>query len=149
MPEPACPLCRTRISIALLAPECHYGPYMVDMPGYLKQAWPSTRQIDRRPLTAPLVLTTADNATCRGWCTDVSTGGLGATVAVALKLGNEVFLEFVFPDGTGPIRVRAVVRYTSGFHHGFEFLDLTPTQYAQIVAYQQIPAKKSPITRRR
>ena len=121
----------------------------MDMPGYLKQAWPSTRQIHRRALTAPLVLTTADQSIYRGWCTDVSTGGLGATVAVPLKLGNEVFLEFAFPDSAGLIRVRAVVRYTSGFHHGFEFLDLTPDQLAQVIAYQHVPAKKSPITRRR
>jgi hypothetical protein len=122
---------------------------MTDVPDYLQQDWPSTRQIDRRNLTVPVTLATSDQRTYRGWCNDVSTGGLGATIAVPLKLGYEVSLEFPFPDSPELIRVRAIVRYTNGFRHGFEFLDLNPTQLALISAYQHAPVKKSPVIRRR
>jgi hypothetical protein len=122
---------------------------MTDLPDYLQQTWPSTRQIDRRSLTAPVALTTSDHQTYHGWCTDVSTGGVGATVAVPLKPDDEVSLEFPFPGSPEPIRVRAIVRYTNGYRHGLEFLDLNPTQLALIAAYQHVPQKKTPTTRRR
>jgi len=123
--------------------------YMAELPEYLQQAWPLSRQIGRRNLTVPVTLITREQQTYRGWCHDVSTGGLGATVAVPLKLGHEVSLEFPFPESPEPIRVRAIVRYTNGFRHGFEFLDLNPSQLALITVYQHARVKKSPITRRR
>ena len=121
---------------------------MAQIPEYLKQPWPTTRQFERRPLETRLVLMTADKSRYRGWCQDVSEGGLGATVAVELKLGDEVSLEFDISTSTEPVSVRALVRYTDAFRHGFEFLTLTPTHRAAILAYVAKPESKRIMRRR-
>ena len=115
---------------------------MAQIPEYLKQPWPTTRQFKRRPLQTRLGVTAADGNRYRGWCQDVSEGGLGATVAAPLKLGDEVSLEFELAAGPEAVTVRALVRFTDGFRHGFEFLTLTPAQRAAILAYLAAPEPK-------
>ena len=107
---------------------------MVQVPSYLNQDWPISRQRERCPLTAPVVLSLGENL-YHGWCDNLHEGGLGATVAVPLKKNDEVTLRFILPGTAEAITVRGVVRHTTGFRHGFEFLDLSSVQCAQINAF--------------
>ena len=118
---------------------------MAEIPEYLKQAWPTTRQSARRALESRLVVTSAQRRPYRGWCQNVGEGGLGATVAAPLKLGDTVALEFELAGNGEPISVRAAVRFTDGFRHGFEFLELTPAQRAAIQAYLSAPQVKGTV----
>lgn len=110
-------------------------PRMAQLPSYLNQPWPITRQRDRRALIAPLVLSAGDKVTYRGWCNNIHEGGLGATIAVPLKKNNEVTLQFDIPGSSEAIVVRGVVRHKNGFRYGFEFLNLSPAQHSQIIAF--------------
>jgi hypothetical protein len=121
---------------------------MGEIPDYLKQPWPTTRQFDRRPLEVRLALRTADESHYRGWCQDIGEGGLGATVAAPLKVGDEVALDFELPGASEPVCVRAVVRFTDAFRQGFEFLTLTPSQRTAILAYVNAPETKRKLRRR-
>ncbi len=103
----------------------------------VKQSWPVPRQFERRALEARLHVTAINGSQFRGWCNDVGEGGLGATVAAPLTLGDEVELEFQLPKHARPLRVPARVRYSSGFRFGFEFLSLSPEQRRVILDYQR------------
>jgi hypothetical protein len=61
---------------------------MGKIPEYLRQAWPKVRQFARQELTASLKLFTAAGSTYRGWCKDVSEGGIGATIAAPIRAGE-------------------------------------------------------------
>jgi hypothetical protein len=121
---------------------------MAEIPDYLKQPWPTSRQFERRPLETRLVLALAGRSRYRGWCENVGEGGLGATVAAPLNLADEVSLEFRLTGSPEPLSIRAVVRFTDGFRHGFEFLDLTPAQRAVILSYLGATEAKRPFGQR-
>lgn len=61
----------------------------------------------------------------RGRCTNISEGGLGATIAGQIKVGEEVNMELALDATADHVKVKAVVRNTFGFHYGFEFVDLS------------------------
>ncbi len=107
----------------------------MQLPSYLKQSWPTTRELPRQPFTGPLVVTTLEKVPYRGWCIDVSEGGLGATVAAVFHRKQEVLLEFLLPTHAEPLKVRALVRYSREFHYGFEFVTLSPAQREAIRKY--------------
>ncbi len=108
---------------------------MDGIPAYLKEQWPTERQFERRHLEGAVKLIAAAGAVSRGWCRDVSEGGIGATIAAELRAGEEVRLEFQLPVPPKPLQVRAVVRYSSKFYHGFEFITLSPEQRQLIRLY--------------
>jgi hypothetical protein len=54
--------------------------------------------------------------------------GIGATLTGEVEPGEVVSLELTLPAATQPIKIRALVRYRSGFRHGFEFLALDARQ---------------------
>lgn len=108
---------------------------MDGIPAYAKQQWPRQRQFDRHELQASLRLIAPGGAVYRGWCKDVCEGGIGATVAASLSVGDEVSLEFQLPVSSEPLRLKAVVRYTSNFYHGFEFTTLSPEQRKKVQLY--------------
>ncbi len=112
---------------------------MSEVPNYLRQQWPVARQFDRRVLESSLLLVAADGATYRGWCNDISEGGLGATIAAPLQLRAEVTLQFELPLSPEPLRLRAVIRYLYGFRLGFEFLAMTPGQRQLITTFVGSP----------
>ena len=65
-----------------------------------------------------------------------------------------VALRFVLPGAAEAIAVRGVVRHTNGFRHGFEFLDLSSVQCAQINAFlaqarRRVSRKFPPLRERR
>jgi c-di-GMP-binding flagellar brake protein YcgR len=70
--------------------------------------------------------------TLRGRSSDISEGGLGATLAGELEPGAEVSLSFWLPLSREPVEVRARVQYRMGFRYGFAFLTLNGEQRARI-----------------
>lgn len=108
---------------------------MSKLPQYARQAWPKTRQFVRYELEGRLTVQ-AGTELLRGWTHDVSQGGLGGVLAAKLAAGTEVAVDFQLPGKTPDIiSVRAVVRFAKGFRYGFEFLNITPAQLSQVMAY--------------
>ena len=58
-----------------------------------------------------------------GRCTNLSPGGLGATIPGKLAIGDPVEIELTLGTSDDVFRTRAVVRNVKGFQYGFEFLD--------------------------
>ena len=67
-----------------------------------------------------------------GRCTDISESGVGAIVAGELAAGQQVAVELRLPNVGVPVRARAMVRYQSRLHCGFEFVGLTMEQREMI-----------------
>jgi hypothetical protein len=63
-----------------------------------------------------------------GRSNEVGQDGMNATLTGELQPGEVASLEFTLPATVSPTKLRAVVRYRSGFRHGFEFLTLTEGQ---------------------
>jgi len=61
----------------------------------------------------------------RGRCANISEGGLGATMAGQLAVGEEIQMELALDAAADHLKVKAVVRNTFGFHYGFEFVELS------------------------
>jgi hypothetical protein len=59
---------------------------------------------------------------------DIAEGGLGATVAGDIQVGDIVELEFQLPEAQEPMKVKAEVRYRQGFQCGVKFLNATSEQ---------------------
>lgn len=64
----------------------------------------------------------------RGRSTDISQGGMGATLAGELTPGEMVKMEFSLPFSRTTLHLRAVVRRRNGLHYGLEFHTLSPEQ---------------------
>lgn len=58
---------------------------------------------------------------------DISPFGLGAVLSGSLGRGDKVSLEFSAGIGNPILTLSAIVRYASGFRHGFEFMDVSAT----------------------
>jgi hypothetical protein len=63
-----------------------------------------------------------------GRSNEMGQDGLSATLTGELQPGEVVYLEFTLPATVNATKLRAVVRYRSGFRHGFEFLTLSAEQ---------------------
>ncbi len=59
---------------------------------------------------------------------DLSTLGLGAVLSNSLERGEKVSLEFSAGAGKPILTLSALVRYASGFRHGFEFVNVGPVE---------------------
>lgn len=84
--------------------------------------WPSTRQNPRFRFDAAVNVVTPKYGTVRGWCHDISNGGLCGDVPSVLTMGDQVTLEFQIPKNGQMQRIRAKVCYARGLRYGFEFL---------------------------
>jgi TonB family protein len=96
---------------------------------------PPRRVFQRHPINTPLdliVLRSGVPETLPGRCTDISEAGVGAVVAGELVLSQHVAIELRLPNVGLPIRVRAVVRYQSRLHCGFDFVGLSVEQREMI-----------------
>jgi PilZ domain len=87
---------------------------------YLSYPWPVTRQWSRALLRSAITVT-YKGVQYRGWCADVSEGGVGFTCAVPVRPGDEIALS-VACEEIGYLDARAVVRHSSAFRVGCEFL---------------------------
>ena len=63
-----------------------------------------------------------------GRTNELGQDGVGATVSGELKIGEVVSMEFPIPVQPHFLKVRAIVRYSSGLRCGFEFLIVTDEQ---------------------
>lgn len=63
-----------------------------------------------------------------GRSNEMGLDGMGATLTGELQPGEVATLEFTLPATVIATKLRAIVRYRSGFRHGFEFLTLTNGQ---------------------
>jgi len=59
-------------------------------------------------------------------------GGLGATIEGVLSPGEFVSLRVKIPQCAVPIQIRAMVRYREGRIHGFQFVNLSALQLAEV-----------------
>ena len=96
-------------------------------PPVIRQPWPKTRQFTRQPLEGRLTIH-VPTGKVRGWLHDISEDGVGGVVAVQLADGSEADVEFELEQDRPPLRVRANVRFSSGFRYGFEFVELDQAQ---------------------
>ena len=60
---------------------------------------------------------------------DLSEMGLGAVISGSLERGATISLEFSTAPGKPTLQLTAVVRYTRGFRHGFEFSGLRTSEH--------------------
>jgi hypothetical protein len=63
-----------------------------------------------------------------GRSTELGLDGIGATITGELQVGEVVSMEFALPLSAHPMKLRAIVRYRSGLHYGFEFLTVKEEQ---------------------
>ena len=59
---------------------------------------------------------------------EIGEDGISATLTGRLESGEVVSMEFTLPVATETVKLRAAVRYHSGFRYGFEFLTLSDAQ---------------------
>jgi len=103
--------------------------------------WTGIRQFERFPTDIPVKIA-KDSFVCRGWCKDISVGGIGATVAGDFAVGETVQVDLLIQRCGKPITVEAVVRRSQGFSYGLEFLTLSADQRACIERqFNRIPAR--------
>src|SRR5215470_10516789 len=88
--------------------------------------WATSRQHGRFLIDLRLVVQA--KATLHGRTKNLSEGGLGATVAGDLGLGELVQLQFQLPESQEPLVFRAEVRYRQGFQYGFKFINPSEKQ---------------------
>ncbi len=92
--------------------------------------WPVTREYLRYAIDLRLVVRTS--VKLYGRTKDVGDGGLGATVAGEIPVGEIVELEFQLPAMDDPMMIYAEVRYRQGFQYGFRFVNPTDRQKESI-----------------
>ncbi|HXY15425.1 MAG TPA: PilZ domain-containing protein [Terriglobales bacterium] len=62
-----------------------------------------------------------------GRSTELGEDGIGGTLTGEVEPGEVVSMELSLP-ASHPMKLRALARYRSGLHHGFEFLALNSQQ---------------------
>ncbi len=72
------------------------------------------------------------NASLWGRSSELGEDGIGGTLTGELETGEVVSMELSLPLAAYPLKLRALVRYRKGLHHGFEFLALSAEQRAAI-----------------
>jgi hypothetical protein len=60
----------------------------------------------------------------KGYTVDISESGISALLKLEVSVGEVVELEFALPSG--PVAIRAVVRYKTAFRYGFQFVERDP-----------------------
>lgn len=97
--------------------------------------WSERRRADRHPFDQRLKVTArfdGEESTLYGRIIDLSELGLGAVISGSLQRGEEVVLEVSTAAGAPALLLKAVVRYTRGFRHGFEFYGVKTAQLEQL-----------------
>jgi hypothetical protein len=60
----------------------------------------------------------------KGYTVDISESGISAMLKLGVSTGEVAELEFKLPSG--PVAIRAVVRYQTAFRYGFQFVEPDP-----------------------
>jgi len=71
-------------------------------------------------------------------CSNISEDGLAAELLLKLPAKTEVMMWLLFPGGTTPVQIKAVVEYRRERIHGFNFLYSTMDERAQVKAFIQM-----------
>jgi hypothetical protein len=93
------------------------------------------RRWERHTIVIPVNVTLILNGqrtSIRGEASDISRGGIRLFLTRELEPGTSMTLEFLIPYNTSEFVVRGVIRNRSGFMHGVEFLNPTPSQEQMI-----------------
>jgi DNA-binding response OmpR family regulator len=88
--------------------------------------WPLTRSNNRYPITVPLTVSVMRSGVTHkiaGRSTDLSEGGMSATMQQELIAGEMVTVVFVLPTYRAPFSIRSRVLHRNVDSYGFEFLD--------------------------
>ena len=105
------------------------------MPSPGPSVWPIVRKHTRFLIDLRLVVK-AGGSSLHGRTNNLSEGGVGATVAGEIAMGELVGLEFRLPiensKSTHAIALEAAVSYRQGFQYGFQFTDATEEQVEMI-----------------
>ena len=88
--------------------------------------WAISRQHGRFLIDLRLVVQA--KTTLHGRTKNLSEGGLGATIAGDIGLGEFVQLQLQLPESQEPQVFRAEVRYRQGFQYGFKFISPSDKQ---------------------
>jgi len=96
------------------------------MPSPGSGQWPIAREYTRHLIDIRLVVKT--HAVLHGRSKNLGEGGMGATVAGDMPLGEIVRLEFQLPENPETLMLHAEVRYRQGFQFGFKFINVTDQQ---------------------
>ena len=103
-------------------------------------AKPPSRKFGRSLIDLRLVVKDK-TTTLHGRSKNLAEGGMGATIAGDIPLGELVEVQFQVPQATEPLVIRAEVRYRQGFQYGFKFLQPTEEQLELIRAtVRNLPA---------
>ena len=89
------------------------------------------RGTERHKVTIPVQVTAFEETgyvNLSGEASDFSITGLRLVLTRQLEKHAAILLQFNLPYNSQPLRMRALVRHRSGFHHGIEFISVTPTQ---------------------
>lgn len=100
------------------------------MPSHVFGAWTIPREHPRFLIDIRLVV--RSEKVLHGRTKNLGEGGLGATIAGDLQLGEIVRLEFQLPEVPDPMAIHAEVRYRKGFQFGFKFINPTQEQCESI-----------------
>lgn len=92
--------------------------------------WPVTREYTRFLIDLRIVIRTSTRL--YGRSKDLGEGGMGATVAGDLSIGEVVEVEFEHPEIQEPLALMAEVRYRQGFQYGLKFIDPSHRQREMI-----------------
>ncbi|HUM04521.1 MAG TPA: PilZ domain-containing protein [Terriglobales bacterium] len=77
----------------------------------------------------------------KGHTVDISESGISAILTLEVSIGDLVQLEFTLPSG--PVAIRALVRYKTAFRYGFQFVE--PDTKGVIKAFcQRLVAEQGP-----
>jgi len=71
-------------------------------------------------------------------CSNISEDGLAAELLLKLPTKTEVTMWLLFPGGTTPVQIKAVVEYRRERMHGFNFLYSTMDEREQVRAFIQM-----------
>jgi len=104
---------------------------MTTMSEAADRASASQRRFDRHAVDIRItahVFRSGNIVSLWGRSTELGEDGVGGTLTCELEPGEVVRMELALPLAATPMKLRAVVRYRQGLHHGFEFLALTGAQ---------------------
>lgn len=72
------------------------------------------------------------SGTLHGRSKNLAEGGMAATVAGEISIGEPVELEIQVPNSSTPLVLEAEVRFRQGFQYGFRFLPFSQQKLAAV-----------------
>jgi PilZ domain-containing protein len=89
----------------------------------------SQRGRERHRITIPVQVSVFEDSRyveCSGEASDFSATGLCLILTRQFEKGTPITMHLQLPYNSQLLDMRGIVRHRSGFHHGIEFISLTP-----------------------